>query len=48
MANMLKFYAEDADRFTGDRDLALERVLNPELQSFPEWLDKHKGEIPLG
>ena len=44
-ANMFQFYAQDSDRFTGDRDLDLVRELNPELQSFPSWLAKHKDEV---
>ena len=47
-ANMFQFYAENSEQFTGDRDLALVRQLNPELQSFRDWLAKHKTEIPLG
>ena len=48
MANMFQFYAEDSDRFTGDRDLDLVRELNPDLQSFKTWLAQHKHEIPRG
>jgi len=48
LANMFQFYAEDSDRFTGDRDLDLVRELNPDLQSFKTWLAKHKQEIPRG
>jgi uncharacterized protein YbjT (DUF2867 family) len=47
-ANMFQFYAEDSERFTGDRDLDLVRSLNPELETFADWLAKHKSEIPLG
>jgi uncharacterized protein YbjT (DUF2867 family) len=47
MANMFQFYAEDSERFTGDRNLAAVRTLNPELQSFRDWLARHKAEIPL-
>jgi len=45
MANMFQFYAEDSERFTGDRDLDLVRELNPELQSFTDWLADHKNEL---
>jgi uncharacterized protein YbjT (DUF2867 family) len=48
MANMFQYYAEDSARFTGDRDLAQVRKLNPGLQSFRDWLAVHKAEIPLG
>ena len=48
MGNMFQYYAEDSDRFTRARDLALVRQLNPELQSFRDWLAVHKDEIPRG
>ena len=48
MANMFQYYAEDSARFTKARDLALVRQLNPELQSFRDWLAVHKGEITPG
>jgi uncharacterized protein YbjT (DUF2867 family) len=48
VANMFQFYAEDSERFTGDRDLELVRSLNPKLQSIADWLALNKGEIPLG
>jgi uncharacterized protein YbjT (DUF2867 family) len=47
MANMFQYYAEDSERFTGDRDLARVRELNPQLQSFRDWLAVHKAEIPV-
>jgi hypothetical protein len=43
---MFQFYAEDHARFTGDRNLAKVRELNPSLQSFADWLAKHKDAIP--
>ncbi|MGY4867591.1 NmrA/HSCARG family protein [Mycolicibacterium elephantis] len=48
MGNMFQYYAEDSRRFTGVRDLALVRRLNPELQSFRNWLAVHNDEIPRG
>ncbi|MEU8224025.1 NmrA/HSCARG family protein [Kribbella sp. NPDC048915] len=45
MANMFQFYAENEAAFTGDRDLAKVRELNPELQSFESWLNLHKDEL---
>ena len=45
MANMFQYYAEDSKRFTGERDLATVRTLNPQLQSFRDWLARHKNEI---
>jgi hypothetical protein len=42
---MFQFYAEDHERFTGDRDVAKVRELNPELESFADWLEKHRDEL---
>ena len=47
IANMFQFYAEDSARFTGDRDLAKVRELNPALQSLEEWLTKRKADFKL-
>src|SRR5690625_1631734 len=38
MGNMFQYYAQNAERFVGDRDLALVRALNPQLQSFRAFL----------
>jgi len=48
ISNMFQYYAQDSDRFTSARDLDLARELNPELKSFPEWLEANKAGIPLG
>jgi uncharacterized protein YbjT (DUF2867 family) len=45
-SNMFQFYAEDWERFTGDRNLDVVRAFNPDLQSFNDWLAKHKNAIP--
>jgi uncharacterized protein YbjT (DUF2867 family) len=45
--NMFQYYAENSQRFVGDRDLTLVRELNPQLQSFRDWLTVHKAEIPI-
>jgi uncharacterized protein YbjT (DUF2867 family) len=45
IANMFQYYAEDSARFTGDRDLTLVRDLNPDLQSFTDWLKIHETEV---
>lgn len=42
LGNMFQFYAEFADEFTGRRDLAKVRELNPQLKTFSEWLIEHK------
>ncbi|MEU7633698.1 NmrA/HSCARG family protein [Nocardia sp. NPDC049220] len=48
MGNMFQYYAENAKQFTDDRDVNLVRTLNPDLQSFRDWLALHKDRIPLG
>jgi uncharacterized protein YbjT (DUF2867 family) len=45
LGNMFQYYAEAADAFTGDRDLALVRSLHPELQTFRIWLARHKDAL---
>lgn len=35
------------EAFVGARSVELSRRLNPELQTFDEWLEKNKGRIPL-
>jgi uncharacterized protein YbjT (DUF2867 family) len=45
MGNMFQYYAENSARFVGDRNLAEVRRLNPELQSFPDWLAVHGRDI---
>jgi uncharacterized protein YbjT (DUF2867 family) len=47
LGNMFQFYAEFPDYFTGVRDLAVARALNPSLQSFATWLAANKTRIPL-
>ncbi len=46
MGNMFQYYAQNSQRFTGDRDLAAVRNLNPALQSFPEWLARAGLKAP--
>jgi len=45
MSNMFQFYAEDHQRFTGDRDVDKVRDLNPQLESCATWLHKHRDEL---
>jgi uncharacterized protein YbjT (DUF2867 family) len=47
LGNMFQFYAEFADYFTGARDIAVARALNPALQTFDTWLARNKDKIPL-
>jgi uncharacterized protein YbjT (DUF2867 family) len=47
LGNMFQFKRDFNDYFCGARNLAFTRSLNPELQTFEEWLAVHKNEIPL-
>ncbi|MCV7168933.1 NmrA/HSCARG family protein [Mycobacterium manitobense] len=45
MGNMFQYYAENSEQFSAARDLELVRELDPQLQSFRDWLTVHHGEI---
>jgi len=47
LGNMFQFKRDFEDYFCGARDLAVARSLNPELQTFDQWLAQNKGKIPL-
>jgi uncharacterized protein YbjT (DUF2867 family) len=47
LGNMFQFKRDFNEYFCGARDLAFTRSLNPELQTFEEWLAVHKDQIPL-
>lgn len=47
LGNMFQFKRDFNDYFVGARDLGFTRSLNPELQTFDQWLAKHKDQIPL-
>jgi hypothetical protein len=44
---MFQFYSEFEKEVNGVRDVSFSRQLNPELQSFREWLNKNAKLIPL-
>lgn len=48
LGNMFQFQAEFETEFLALRDPALSRSLNPELQTFDQWLAKNAERIPLG
>ncbi len=48
LGNMFQFKRDFNDYYRGVRDIEGARKLNPELQTFDQWLAKHKDEIPLG
>ncbi len=47
MGNMFQFKRDFNEYYCGVRNLEETRALNPELQSFEEWLERNKGRIPL-
>lgn len=47
LGNMFQFKRDFNEYFCGVRDIAFARTLNPELQTFEQWLSLHKDEIPI-
>ena len=47
LGNMFQFKRDFNEYFVGGRDIELARRLDPELQTFEQWLGRHKDEIPL-
>ena len=47
LGNMFQFYSDFEDHFESSRPLDKTRMLNPELQSFDQWLQKNGSRIPL-
>jgi len=48
LGNMFQFKRDFEAYFCGARDLAFSRSLNPQLQTFAQWLATNKERIPLG
>ena len=48
LGNMFQFKRDFEKAYTGARDLAFSRELNPSLQTFDQWLARNKTRIPLG
>lgn len=48
LANMFQYKRDFNDSYRGDRDLDGARALNPELQTFADWLAANAKHIPLG
>jgi hypothetical protein len=44
---MFQFKRDFEEYLCGARDLTVARSLNPELQTFEQWLAKNKNLIPL-
>jgi uncharacterized protein YbjT (DUF2867 family) len=47
LGNMFQFKRDFNEYFSGARNLEFSRSLNPELQTFEQWLAEHKDLIPL-
>ena len=47
LGNMFQFYDEFADELNKIRDVKRSRELNPDLQSFDQWLKKNGKKIPV-
>jgi uncharacterized protein YbjT (DUF2867 family) len=47
LGNMFQFKRDFEDYFCGARSVEVSRALNPELQSFADWLAKNRARIPL-
>ena len=47
LGNMFQYKGDFEKEFCGARDLAFSRSLNPQLQTFAQWLAANKQRIPL-
>jgi uncharacterized protein YbjT (DUF2867 family) len=47
MGNMFQFKRDFNDYFRGSRSVEFTRSLNPELQSFDQWLSRNGDQIPI-
>lgn len=48
LGNMFQYKRDFEKEFCGARSLSVSRSLNPELQTFEQWLARNKSRIPLG
>jgi uncharacterized protein YbjT (DUF2867 family) len=47
VGNMFQFYRDFDGHFQRSRNLEVSRSLNPELQTFDQWLEKNASKIPI-
>ncbi len=47
LGNMFQFKHDFNEAFCGQRDVAASRALNPQLQTFAQWLQANAGRIPV-
>jgi uncharacterized protein YbjT (DUF2867 family) len=48
MGNMFQYKRDFETEYCKARSIDFSRALNPELQSFAQWLERNKSRIPLG
>jgi uncharacterized protein YbjT (DUF2867 family) len=48
LGNMFQFTRDFEDYYCGARSLEFSRSVNPQLQTFDQWLEKNKACIPIG
>ncbi len=48
LGNMFQYKRDFETEYCASRDIAKTRELNPELQTFAQWLSKNKSKMPLG
>lgn len=47
VGNMFQFYRDFHEYFGGSRSVEVSRSLNPELQTFDQWLEQNASRIPI-
>jgi hypothetical protein len=47
IGSMFQFKRDFSDYFRGARSVEFTRSLNPELQTFDQWLKQNAGKIPI-
>ena len=47
LGNMFQFYVDVEREFCAARPVALARTLNPELQTFGDWVARNASRIPI-
>jgi uncharacterized protein YbjT (DUF2867 family) len=48
LGNMFQYKRDFNTEYCASRDLEFSRSLNPELQTFPRWLEQHRSRLSLG
>jgi uncharacterized protein YbjT (DUF2867 family) len=48
LGNMFQFKRDFSEMYIASRDLSISKSLNPELQSFEDWVSKNASKIPVG